>query len=454
MRRLVTLLVASTLAVAGCALSEDLSFDDVVGADEGPSRTEPTAPPGDVLEDPDEIVAVALDDVAAFWAEALPETYGIELEPLRGGTLAYGPTGPLPECGDVALSYEDVAENALYCPSDDLIAWDRVALIPDLARRFGPLTVGLVMAHEYGHAIQARGDVVGTTITLELQADCFAGAWVADVDDRAPTFATTADALDQALAGLLELRDTVGIGARDPDAHGSGFDRISAFQDGFEQGLGVCVDYEERPPEVVAIPFTSLPDARSGGNLPLADLVPPLVTDLESFFDQLLAERGRRWDPVEGGIELVDPAVDVVDCGGDRVAGDDLALASFWCSADDTLYLDGVDLVPSLDEIGDFAFGGELARLYAFVAQDQLGLDGDARASGLHADCLTGAFSAAEFLQAVPDQRLLLSPGDLDEVVQAFLAFGGVDEASAFERTRAFRAGFLGGDPACDDFLS
>ena len=62
-------------------------------------------------------------------------------------------------------------------------------------------------------------------------------------------------------------------------------------------------------------------------------------------------------------------------------------------------------------------------------------------------------FAAAEFLQQIPLQRLILSPGDLDEVIIAFLAFGADEGASAFERTAAFRAGFVGGVGPCEDLL-
>jgi predicted metalloprotease len=49
----------------------------------------------------------------------------------------------------------------------------------------------------------------------------------------------------------------------------------------------------------------------------------------------------------------------------------------------------------------------------------------------------------------------ILSPGDLDEVVQSFLLFGdpvGAKEATrgtSFERMGAFRTGFFEGEPAC-----
>ena len=445
-RSLLPLLVVALLAAA-CAES-----DLTLGSDGG-VRPDPEAPDGDVLADPDDVVELALDDLRTHWTETMPEVYDTGFEPLRGGYVPYGPDSPLPSCGPEPLAYDLIAENALYCPAEDLIAWDRVNLLPDLQERFGSLTVGLVMAHEFAHAVQSRALVRGATVTLELQADCFAGAWVDDVDDRIPTFATEGDTLDQAVAGLLELRDTLGVPGSSGSAHGSGFDRVSAFQEGFEDGPEACAGYADDPPAVVAIPFGSATDAATGGNLPIEDLIDPLQADLESFFATLFEELDETWDPVSGFAPF-DPADGPITCGDEEVAGDELELAAFYCADDDTAYIDRVGLVPELEAIGDFAFGGELARLYAHAAQDQLGIDADDEVrAGLHADCLTGVFAAAEFVQQIPRQRLVLSPGDLDEIIIAFLAFGAEDGATAFERTAAFRSGFVEGVGPCEDLV-
>lgn len=396
----------------------------------------------------DEVVALALDDLAEYWSDQMPEVYGLEFDPLAD-LVPYGPTTPTPQCGPNELDYEDVAENALYCPDEDLIAWDRVALMPQLQEEFGPLTVGIVMSHEYAHAVQARAGVDGSTVTLELQADCFAGAWVDDVRDRISVFGASGESLDDAIGGFLELRDSVGVGGGDPQAHGSGFDRVSAFQQGFEGGNAVCTTYEDDPPAVVAIPFGSRADLGREGNLPLAELIEPLLLDLESFYTAMFDDLGEVWTPI-ADVVPVDPATDVVDCGDETISGDDLRLASFFCVADDTIYLDNVELIPTLDQIGDFAVGGEIARQYAFAAQSRLGLvDGDDERGRLHADCLTGVYAAAEFLQRIPDQQLILSPGDLDEILIAFLSVGEDTGTTAFERTAAFRVGFVDGATAC-----
>ena len=74
--------------------------------------------------------------------------------------------------------------------------------------------------------------------------------------------------LDTALAGLLTLSDPSGVDGAQDGAHGNGFDRVSAFQDGFESGAEVCAGYESDPPAVTEAGYTSYEDQATGGNLP------------------------------------------------------------------------------------------------------------------------------------------------------------------------------------------
>ena len=135
--------------------------------------------------------------------------------------------------------------------------------------------------------------------------------------------------------------------------------------------------------------------------------------------------------------------------------------ASFYCVESDTIFLDGATLIPSLDEIGDYAVATEIARQYAFAAQARLGDLDNTTASNLQADCLAGVFARSGFAgdREGRGQELFLSPGDLDEAVIAFLSHRGAgptvadDEesvASAFDRFDAYRDGFMEGATACD----
>jgi predicted metalloprotease len=301
---------------------------------------------------------------------------------------------------------------------------------------------------------------------MELQADCFAGAWARDVEDgNAEYFELTVHDLDKAIAGFLELRDGVGTAAADPAAHGTGFDRIGSFADGYRLGPEHCVDYPERARAgdlvVVEVPFSDPDDFARGGNLPLADLVPTLLEDLEDFWSELFAAQGRRWEPV-AGVVPVDPRTDEVECAGDTYAGDELVDASFYCVASDTIYVDAVDLIPTLNEIGDYAVATEIARQHAFAAQVRLGITDDDLQTNLHADCLAGVYASSGFLGDREGQTLFLSPGDLDEAVIAFLLnsdaseqvdAGNVSVGTAFQRFGAYRDGFLEGTAACDALL-
>jgi predicted metalloprotease len=474
---LLALVLAGTVVATGCATerTDDLgiSFEgdegfDAADDDLDSDLDEPIAPDTglDDGEAPssDQVVRAALTDVDSFWSRTYEDLYGEPYQPIEGGFWPYGPSSEQPPCGSPPPGYDEIAGNAFYCPSADLIAWDDVNLVPGLYEEFGGFTLGIVFAHEFGHAIQARVGVPGPTIVAELQADCFAGAWAADVAaGNAEYFELTVDDLDQAVAGFLALRDGVGAAATDPAAHGTGFDRIGAFSEGFEQGAERCVEYpdaiEAGELVIVEVPFTEQDDFDRGGNLPLDQLGPILIADLESFWSRLFAARGEAWTPVADVVSF-DPATDEIDCGEDVHRGEVLVGASFYCAESDTIYLDGVNLIPALNQIGDYAVATEIARHYAFAAQARLGDLENTLTSNLQADCLAGLFAFSGFVgDRGDDQELFLSPGDLDEAVIAFLRNSDASDAvdaddmsvgTAFERFDAYRAGFLEGAPACD----
>ena len=82
--------------------------------------------------------------------------------------------------------------------------------------------MSLVLAHEWGHAVQRRGSVDQTlpTVVRELQADCFAGAWAGDATGENGRIRVGPTELDTATAGYLLFRDPTGTSARASGAHG------------------------------------------------------------------------------------------------------------------------------------------------------------------------------------------------------------------------------------------
>jgi predicted metalloprotease len=455
---LLALGVVSVLTVA-CAQPADQSLVTSGAAVGGPS-----APISS--DDPAAVADRAVDDVTAYWEQTYPEVYGGEFVPVAG-FYPYGPDTDPPPCGTPPPEYEMIAGNAFYCPGDDIIAWDEHSLMPELNDEYGAFTVAIVIAHEFGHAIQDRFGTSDRTVDLELQADCFAGAWTAHVaDGNADGFGPGDIDLDKTVAGMIAIRDAPGTSPDDPYAHGSGFDRVSAFQDGYESGAVKCAEYAD--PNVdrrtAEIEFDR-DEFGTGGNLHLEDRGPDdlgllslVETDLNTFYETLFSELGDEFTPV-GDLVLVDPGSDSVDCGGETLSGDGLEYAALYCEDENIVVLDGEGLVESLNnDYGDFAVASEIARLWALAAQSQLGV-ADGEDANLQADCLTGRWAAWTFPTG-PDREaesesVKMSAGDLDEGIRGFLAYGagvGDDGHTVFERTAALRTGFFEGYEACEEY--
>jgi predicted metalloprotease len=159
------------------------------------------------------------------------------------------------------------AVGPFYCPPDQTVYID-TAFFDQLQTQFGATGQSLaqmyIVAHEWGHHIQ---NIVGTMngldlqdqgptsdgVRLELQADCYAGAWVAAASDtedssgiallKEPTDAEIADALNAAeVVGDDYIQENLGSGQVNPETwtHGSSEQRQSWFRTGFTQGVGAC----------------------------------------------------------------------------------------------------------------------------------------------------------------------------------------------------------------------
>ncbi|MDY0891940.1 KPN_02809 family neutral zinc metallopeptidase [Frigoribacterium sp. CFBP9030] len=158
------------------------------------------------------------------------------------------------------------ATGPFYCPPDQALYVD-TDFFDQLREQYGasagPLAQMYVVGHEWGHHIQQltgafdRADRSATgpgsdTIRLEVQADCYAGAWVGAAttvaDDAGTTFlepvtdAQIADALDAAAAvGDDRIQEASG-GRVDSDTwtHGSAEQRQRWFDTGRAGGAGAC----------------------------------------------------------------------------------------------------------------------------------------------------------------------------------------------------------------------
>lgn len=446
--RFVRVVLAGVLAatVSGCVVvSSGGSTDRRVPAPPGGlgrmNNASATAAPADV-------VTRALRDVERFWTTAYPEiSDGSAFTPVKGGYHPYTRADPPPACGGEAAEYQP---NAFYCPAGDFVAWDAETLIPQLYGDFGPLLVGFVMAHEYGHAIQSRlRSTDQPTVLLEQQADCFAGAWVADVlAGRSPAYTeVNPEQLDNTVAGMLLLRDEPGTAAQNPQAHGNAFDRIRALQDGVEKGISRCAGYRADNVPVTEVPFTSEQEAATGGDLPYAEAVRALSEDAQAYWGRVYPQlatqpwQALRVQPFETGAAPSCAAPDS-SAGG----------SAFYCPDGNFVAFDDEQLGQALyQRIGDNAVGVLIGDLFARAVQDRRGAETQDRAGQLAVDCLTGSWTN-DLLTRDPAAGIRLSPGDLDEAVAALLAFGRAgaqQQTSAFERIAAYRGGVLEGLSSC-----
>ncbi len=161
------------------------------------------------------------------------------------------------------------AMGPFYCPGDKKVYLD-MAFFDELTRRFkagGDFARAYVIAHEIGHHVQdelgitAKTDAMRDKMTdvqynkvsvrVELQADCFAGAWAYHAN-RAKPFLDPND-VDEALAAANAIGDDAlqraAHGAVVPDSftHGTSAQRVRWFKTGFETGdLKACDTFAAR----------------------------------------------------------------------------------------------------------------------------------------------------------------------------------------------------------------
>jgi len=390
--------------------------------------------------DIDRIVGNAIADVQAFWTEQMPAAFGEPYKPVKG-FFSVDPSGD--KAAPCTNSPSDIRGNAFYCPNQDIVAWDRVGLFPDLKRKFGDFLIAMVIAHEWGHAIQHRTKLPGSkTIIVEAQADCYAGAWAqAAHKAKAPHFEISREILDDALAGYLLFRDPVGASADDRQAHGSGFDRIAAFQEGYEQGVQHCKTFDQRR-VFTEVPFLDEDDQQRQGNLPYDDALQLGLKDLPDYWNQTFEKTFQRdFQPV-AKVTGYQGDSERPQCDGTPVN------AVQYCAADDTIYFDQTDAVKKVyDGTGDFGAMSLLAVAFGQAMRKRLNqtINGEEALDG--SICLAGAY-AGDVFNRRRSGAAQLSPGDLDEAIQALLNFAGkagffdVAGKTGFDRVSAFRKGF------------
>ena len=203
---------------------------------------------GTCSSDLEQVVCGVTNDVQNYWTTALPQFFGRDYAPTK--TVMFTDavnTG----CGQATSQV-----GPFYCPLDNLIYIDlgfMQQLEQQLVGSTSDLAEQYIVAHEYGHHIQnLLGDNARVqqaqqndpqnankySIALELQADCYAGAWVGDANARG--LLDSPSEINEALAAAEGVGDDriqeKMQGRVDPEkwTHGSAQQRQQWFQRGFD----------------------------------------------------------------------------------------------------------------------------------------------------------------------------------------------------------------------------
>ncbi|MDO5645131.1 MAG: neutral zinc metallopeptidase [Dermabacter sp.] len=206
------------------------------------------------------LVQATVESANSLWSEAAPAA-GIDFV-LPTALIFDGSVATA--CGTATA-----AVGPFYCPADQSIYVD-VSFFGELESRFGAsggqLAKSYVVAHEYGHHIQAVDGTMtridrsqtgpqSDQVRLELQADCYAGMWArhaattTDENGQAMLMPLTDQDVDDALSAASAVGDDhiqgeVAGGQVRPDTwtHGSSEQRRAWFVRGYNEGTYAACD--------------------------------------------------------------------------------------------------------------------------------------------------------------------------------------------------------------------
>lgn len=428
--------------------------DDAVGL--APDAPTPDLSIDGMTDSPsDMLVAAALADLFAFYAEIFPETFGADYVP-PSALVSYDSTNPDGEvCG---YSTADFA-NAFYIADCDTVAWDREVLLPSLTDSVGVLAGPVVISHEIGHDVQfLLGMPWDTpTLVLEQQADCYAGAfwrWVYDGNSSYFVFNQT-EGMRQLLLSLLAVKDPpmtpddIAIYGTE-DNHGNGFDRTYAAMVGYTEGPARChaIDEAEVDARLQEFPFDSNVPYQYG-NL---DITTGVIQDILGTVDDYFGQTQPGYLP---------PTLTMYSGSNPpRCEGEPVPTPVAYCAATNTVsyHLGQLKRIGTATEgwdspNGDFSAFVLLVTRYALAAQHAGRAPITGTDAGLLSLCYAGTW--ANWLR-VPRHDYQLSPNDLDKAIYEIISspVAGSDavgntSATLIERIQAFGYGVTHSMPGC-----
>jgi uncharacterized protein len=205
----------------------------------------------------DQFVAFLTEDIQAVWADVFTQ---------QGRTYRYADVVSFEDQVSTGCGAATSAVGPFYCPADKFVYFD-LDFLTQLQNQFGAtgdLAAQYIVAHEYGHHVQNLtgvsdqvhqaqqsnpGQANAYSVALELQADCFAGAWAHDAAARGQLEKGEIDEALNAAAAVGDDRiqqQTQGRVDEESWTHGSSEQRVQWFRRGYETGDPQrCTTFEE-----------------------------------------------------------------------------------------------------------------------------------------------------------------------------------------------------------------
>ncbi|WP_298424733.1 neutral zinc metallopeptidase [Rhodoblastus sp.] len=246
------------LGVIGYALGIDprvlIGGAEMVNQMGGRSQQQQAAPQGHIGAPKDQIgrfVSAILAENEDVWSDVLPAQTGVKFKPapivLFNGATRSG-------CG-AARS----AMGPFYCPLDGKIYLD-TSFFRDMQTKFGgggDFAYAYVISHEMGHHIQdllgilpkaqaaqqnasSQAKANAISVRIELQADCLAGVWAANANQKwqviEPGDVEKAVATAQAIGDDRLQKSARGYAVPDSFTHGSSAQRVQWLERGLQSG--------------------------------------------------------------------------------------------------------------------------------------------------------------------------------------------------------------------------
>jgi len=215
----------------------------------GTVETGAPAGPNSIDDEAEEFVAVVLADTEEVW-DAVFTASGLQYE---APTLVLYAGQTSSACGGA-----DAAMGPFYCPGDKRVFLDTdfFRVMTEELGAQGNFAAAYVIAHEVAHHVQNELGVLGEvnstrrfasesesnalSVRVELQADCYAGLWARNAEDRFGSLepGDIENAMDTAarIGDDALQRASRGVVVPDSFTHGTSAQRQSWFGRGYETG--------------------------------------------------------------------------------------------------------------------------------------------------------------------------------------------------------------------------